>query len=47
MIRYIMDAGASVNADELVVRDGRIITGNSPDAITPFSREILEALLSK
>lgn len=47
MIQYIMGAGASVNADKLVVRDGRIITGNSPDAITPFSREILEALLSK
>lgn len=46
MIQYIMGAGASVNADELVVRDGRIITGQSPDAITPFSREILEALLS-
>jgi len=47
MIQYIVDAGASVNTDKLVVRDGRIITGNSWDAITPFSREILEALLGK
>jgi putative intracellular protease/amidase len=38
--------GALVETNELVIRDGRIITGNGWDAIKDFASEIVDGLIN-
>jgi putative intracellular protease/amidase len=45
MIGELESMGALVETDELVIRDGRIITGNGWDAIKDFASEIVDTLI--